>query len=123
MNIEYKNILGSHYYLFQLNDNNIGHCIVSFNDNNTVTIEYLYIQPNYRGNNYSTEYYNILENIFRKSDYNYIKMSAHENTNKYNKLLTLYKSWGFSIIDQNNIIYQNNGDELIRIINLHKIIN
>ncbi|QKF93710.1 acetyltransferase GNAT [Fadolivirus algeromassiliense] len=118
MHIKFAKI-GTIPYCFLYNDEaQIGKCIVEKLNNETIRLKYISIYSSYRGKNYSTVFWNLLEKDFQDQKIKYVIMDAHELNTKYNKLLNLYTSWGFKI--NGNIKYVNNGDELERVIPMVK---
>lgn len=118
MHIEYRVIGKIPYYFLVNNGIQIGKCIIIKENTDTIILKYISIYENYRGNNYSTQFWNLLENEFRLQNIKYITMEARELNEKYNKLYNLYTSWGFKI--NGNIRYTNNGEEVERVIPMIK---
>lgn len=117
MHIKLCKILNDSYYFLYDDELQIGKCII-IKRYNTITLKYITIYEKYRGNNYSTIFWNLLENEFTSQNVEHIIIEAHESNQKYNKLYELYSSWGF---EQNGVIkYVNNGEEVERVIPMIK---
>jgi len=57
-----------------------------------IFINLILIYNKFRGNNYSEMLFNQFKKIFSDCE---IHLLAKEDMNRYNKLFSLYKSWGF----------------------------
>ena len=60
--------------------------------NDYIFINLILIYNKFRGNNYSEMLFNQFKKIFSDRE---IHLLAKEDMNRYNKLFSLYKSWGF----------------------------
>lgn len=72
------------YYEILLNNTMIGISAISKKSNNMM---YIYIKPEYRGNNYGKEAFNLLINEFRKLNINVISLEIEKNNTQMLRIL------------------------------------
>lgn len=118
MRIELHNIGNIPYYFLFNEETQIGKCMITKIKNDVIILRYISIYEKYRGNDYSTEFWKLLESEFRMQGIKCVIMEAKELNEKYNKLYNLYTSWGFTL--NGIIMYANNGEEVERIIPMKK---
>ena len=100
---------------------NVGKCIIK-KIRGQVWLQYIEIQEKYRGNDYSTILWNLVENWLKEQKINKIYLYTSEFADRQGKLEQLYNGWGFqkmSTLDN----YEYNGDYLIRKIMMMKTIS
>lgn len=121
MSISETVINGELYYTFIEADNiKVGKCIVVFLPNHTIHLKYIEIFTKYRGNDFSTKFWRLVEKSLYDKEIYKITLMCYELDEKCGKLVRLYQSWGFIIDGESR--YEYNGDYLMRKTPMSKIL-
>lgn len=110
---------------FIKNGNHVGKCNIR-DKKPELHISFITIYKNFRGQNLSSEFWKLLEGYFIENGYNKITLETDEFTDKrYGKLVSLYESWGFKIVDpsKERYVYDNTGEFMMRKVPMVKILN
>ena len=105
---------------FNLTNKYIGKIMFVLKSQTTIHINYITVSKKYRGNNYSTEMFNLFyDHITQKYEcVDSITLLTQEIYEKYKKLERLYSSWGFITEGVEQIYYD--GDVCCRKIKMVK---
>ena len=112
-------------YGFKKNGNIVGKCLV-VDKKPTMHISFFVIYEKFRGNNLSSEFYQLLEKEFFSSGFDLVTLETDEFTDngskKCGKLESLYKSWGFKASGPERFLYDSTGEFLMRRVPMKKSI-
>ncbi|AYV82051.1 MAG: putative inositol oxygenase [Homavirus sp.] len=114
---------GQNYLSFNVDDKPVGKCeIVDMGCDNTYQLKSIIIYKKHRGMQYSTQFWNLVEEWVKNKGGNMITLCAKEDNERFGKLVKLYESWGFCVDESKKISYVYDGEDLLRKISMYKLI-